>query len=212
MIVDDENLHSALPGVRAARCGARREIYGATPRPKLANLADGEFRNERAPRSTPACSAWRARWRPRLRTSRHTHCALAAGASVEHALAARVETKEPDDPRALRRRYRMLAADQLVVRHAAIREDHRAPRARAHRRPERAPLAEHDCIEQVAFESDEALGGAVVVRAWQRRDEVDVSRRPPLDETPARDLDRDLDATGGECSAESVTTAPRERR
>ena len=182
---------------RGAHRGARRAIYGATPR-----LIAGKS-------GSTANSEMNARPGPRLRSRRGARDGVRGFAPavtriapwppapcVEHALAARVETKEPDDARALRRRYRMLAADQLVVRHAAIREYHRAPRARAHRRPVRAPLAEHDCIEQVAFESDEALGGAVVVRAWQRRDEVDVSRRPPLDEAPARDLDRDVDADG----------------
>src|SRR3954471_2428281 len=103
---------------------------------------------------------------------------------IEQALAARVEAKEPDDAFALSRRYRILAADQLVVRHAAVRQDHGAPRARAHGCSVRAPLAEHDGIEQVAFLSDETLRSTVVVGAWQRRDEVDVSRRSALDEAP----------------------------
>jgi len=112
---------------------------------------------------------------------------------VQQALAACIEPEEAKDLLPLSRCDGTIAANQLVVRHSTIGKRDRTPRERAKSRPQRTPGTEHERIEQVALQTDEAIGRAVVVRARQRRNEIDVPGRPALHEASARDLDRYVD-------------------
>lgn len=87
----------------------------------------------------------------------------------------------------------MLAADELVIRHAAVGQDHGAPCLDPYPRTERKTRSKQHRIEQIAFESDMARHGTVVERARQWRDEVEVTARPALEETAARNFNYDFD-------------------
>ena len=87
----------------------------------------------------------------------------------------------------------LMAADQLVVCHAAIGQRHGAPGLDADPAPERKARPQYHRIQQVALEAHILRDRAVVERAGQGRDEVDVPGGSALQKAAARDLDQDLD-------------------
>src|SRR6185295_12284016 len=95
----------------------------------------------------------------------------------------------------------MLAADQLVVRHAAIRHRDRSPRAEPSARAEAQARAEHEGVEQIALESEMRRHCAVVEWTRQRRDEIDAAARSALEKTAARHFDHHVDFEGLQYSA-----------
>ena len=105
----------------------------------------------------------------------------------------RVEAKKSQDTLALLARHGLVAADQLVIRHATIGERHGTPRACRQLRAIRPARAEHQRVEQVAFETNVVRRRSIVVGTRQRRDEVDAARRSTLDEAEPWYLDRDVD-------------------
>src|SRR5882724_2805821 len=117
----------------------------------------------------------------------------AAPPDVQQSLALRVEVEKPEHVAALQRARRVLAADELVVRHAAVGQSHGSPCLDPYPRAQRQARSEHQRVQQVAFESQVNRHGAVVERAGQRRDEVDMPGGPALEKAAPRNLDHHLD-------------------
>jgi hypothetical protein len=117
---------------------------------------------------------------------------VAAGAAapeIQKPLASCIEAKESQNHSLLCCSHTLIAADQFVVRHAAVGQDHGAPRLDPHMRAEWKARPEHHRVEQVAFESYVGGHRAIVERARQRRYEIDSAGRPALDEAAAWNLD-----------------------
>src|SRR3954454_23118182 len=110
---------------------------------------------------------------------------------------------------------RLAAANQLVVGHTAIGQDHRTPGFYPYTRTQRHACSENHCVEQIAVEPD-VLGHRTIVEwARQRRDEIDVPRRSSLDEGATGNLDLDFElrwSTGRIVHGSSVHRAKRAAR
>jgi hypothetical protein len=113
----------------------------------------------------------------------------AASPNIQKPLALRIEVEKPQHLSALRRVQRVVAADQFVVRHAAVCHSYSSPRFDLFPSAERQAWPENQRIEQVAFKSQVIRHGAVVVRARQGRDEIDVAGGPAFQKTASRNLD-----------------------
>jgi hypothetical protein len=101
--------------------------------------------------------------------------------------------EEAKNVAALLSTQRVMAADQLVVCHAAIGQRHGAPGLDVYPATARKAGPEHHRIQQVALEAQVLRHRAVIERAGQRRDEVDVTAGPALQKAAAWDLDQNLD-------------------
>ena len=116
-----------------------------------------------------------------------------AAPKIQQPLALRVEVKETEDLAARRRIQWALAADEFVVRHAAVGQYYRSPRLDPSSRAERKAWSEHHRVQQIAFLSQVARHGAVVERARQWRDEVEVTGGSAFEKTATRNLDDHVD-------------------
>src|SRR5205807_3190916 len=88
--------------------------------------------------------------------------------------------------------YRVIAAHHFVVGHAAIGEHHGAPSLHAYAVPNGQARTQHHGIEEVAFKPDVLRHRAVIERAGQRRDEVDMPGGAALEKAASRNLDFDF--------------------
>src|SRR4030095_16378387 len=103
------------------------------------------------PRSVPRVISWLGT-RERLCRFAPALARVAPGTApprVQQSLALRVEMKKTQDLAPLGQVQGMVAADELVVGHAAVGEDHGAPRLGPHSRAEPPPLAHSQSIAQV---------------------------------------------------------------
>src|SRR2546429_2142613 len=112
--------------------------------------------------------------------------------NVQQPLALRIEVEESQHVTTLRRARRMIAANELVVRHAAVGQRHRVPRLDAHTRSKREAWSEHDGVQQIAFQADVTRHRAIIERTRQRRNEVDMPRRTALQKTAARNFNHHI--------------------
>jgi hypothetical protein len=117
----------------------------------------------------------------------------AAAPQIQQPLALRVEVKEAKHLAARRWIQRALAADEFVVRHAAVGQDYGSPRLDLFSRAKRKARSEHHGVQQIAFLSQMAWHGAVVERARQRRDEVEVTGGSAFQKAATRNLDDHID-------------------
>jgi hypothetical protein len=81
---------------------------------------------------------------------------------VEEALALGIELKEAKNASALERIERSLAANELVVAHAAVGQRDRVPRLCCQPGASRKSRSQYDCIEQVAFQPEMRRHGSIV--------------------------------------------------
>ena len=116
-----------------------------------------------------------------------------AAPKIQQPLAFRVEVKKAEHLAARRLIERPLAADEFVVRHAAVGQDYGSPRLDPLSRAERKARSEHHRVQQIAFLSQIARHRAVVERAWQRRDEVEVTGGSAFQKAATRNLDDHVD-------------------
>ena len=100
--------------------------------------------------------------------------------------------KKPQNPLAFSSTERLITADQLVIGHTTIRQDHRAPSFHPSARSEGQARTEDERIEQITFLTQELRDGTIVVRTGKRRDEIDVAVRAPLEKATARNLDHNI--------------------
>src|SRR5690606_20092319 len=91
----------------------------------------------------------------RINPSLTRTAARAPTPEIKQALALRIEAKEAQHALTLVRGERGVAADQLVIDHAAVAEGDGAPGLDTHLGAERQARAEDDGIEKVAFEAEE---------------------------------------------------------
>src|SRR5262245_31568750 len=87
----------------------------------------------------------------------------------------------------------MIATDEFVVAHATIGQGHSSPRPDPNLRTQREARSKHQSVKQVALESYVLWHRAIVVWAWQRRDEVHVAGRPAFEKAAPRDLDHHVE-------------------
>jgi hypothetical protein len=116
-----------------------------------------------------------------------------AAPKIQQPLALRVEVKEAEHLAARRWIQWALAADEFVVRHAAVGQDYGSPRRDPFSRAERKARSEHHRVQQIAFLSQVARHGAVVERTRQRRDEVEVTGGSTLQKAATRNFDDHVD-------------------
>ncbi len=116
-----------------------------------------------------------------------------AAPHIQQPLALRVEVEKAKHPAALRGVQWMVAADELVVHHPAVGQYHCPPCLDACPRAEWQARSQHHSVQQVAFQSYEIRHGAIVERARQGRDEVDVTGGSTFQKAAAGNLDHDLD-------------------
>jgi hypothetical protein len=76
-----------------------------------------------------------------------------AAPKIQQPLALRVEVEEAEHLVTRRWIQRTLAADKLVVRHAAVGQDYSSPSFDPSSRAERKARSEHHRVKQIAFES-----------------------------------------------------------
>jgi hypothetical protein len=126
---------------------------------------------------------------------------------VQQPLALRVEVEKSKNVAARRCVQRPIAADELVVHHAAVSQRHGSPRLDPCPRAERKARSEHQRIEQIAFESHMTRHGAIVVRTRQWRDEVDVTGGSAFQKAAAWNFDDYIDLRRQICVLENRATA-----
>jgi len=182
-------------------------MRGGTHRGSLSKLRSGNWPKSPSERHARPRPVIRARRRACNRPSRvaPSLAGVAARASsprIQHGLAPRVEREETEHAPSLVGGDGAIAADQLVVAHPAVGERDGAPCECTEARAQCTTRSEHEGIEEVALQADEAIGRTVVVRTRQRRDEVYATGRSALHEAAARHLDGDVDRDGDDGSAE----------
>jgi len=116
-----------------------------------------------------------------------------AAPDIQQALALRVEVEKAEDLAARRWVRRAVAADEFVVRHAAVGQCHGSPRLESCPRAPRQARSEHQRVQQVAFKPQMTRHRAVVERARQGRDEVDVTGGSAFQKAAARNFYYHLD-------------------
>jgi hypothetical protein len=112
-----------------------------------------------------------------------------AAPKIQQPLALRIKVEKVEHLPAFRWFERAFAADELVVRHAAVGEDYRSPRLDPSSRAARKTWSEHYRVKQIAFKSHVARHGAVVERARQGRDEVEVTGGSAFQKATPRNFD-----------------------
>src|SRR5205814_2124452 len=145
--------HTApLPAAATATTATTISIF--TSMPPTVRLA--ALRSKLYGRSVPSIVSWtRASKRPI--GAAPAFAGISPGTStpnVQQPLALRVEVEESQHVTTLRRARRMIAANQLVVRHAAVGQRHRVPSLDAHSRSEREPRPQHDGVQKIALHAD----------------------------------------------------------
>ena len=116
----------------------------------------------------------------------------AASPNIQESLAFRIEVKKSKYSSALRWIQGAAAANEFVVRHAAVCQRHSSPCLDAYPRGERQTRSEHHCIQEIVFKTQVTRDRPIVKRAWQRRDEVDMAIGPSLQKATAWNLDHNL--------------------
>src|SRR5690606_23891133 len=116
-----------------------------------------------------AARACTGKCRPRIDPSLTRIATRAPAPEVQQGLALRIEMKEAQHALTLVRGERGVAADQLVIDHAAVAEGDGGPGLDAHLGAERQARAEDDGIEKVAFEAEELRHRPVIEGAGKRR-------------------------------------------
>ncbi len=117
----------------------------------------------------------------------------AASPNIQEALTLRIKTKKPQDILAFRQTWTTVTADQLVICHTTVSQDYRTPRPDAYASAGRQPRTKNQCIQQIAFESQEFRNGPVVVWTRQGRDEINVASGSTFKKAPPRNLDYHFD-------------------
>lgn len=87
---------------------------------------------------------------------------------IQQTLALRIELEKLQYSMALSRIRKVIAADKLVVYHAAIRQGHGTPGSGPNSRTQRQPGTEHQRIQKVTVEAKIIGHRAVVIWTWQR--------------------------------------------
>ena len=87
---------------------------------------------------------------------------------VQHALALRIDVKEPHDPSTLPLRDRLPVADQLVVVQTAVSQTDGSEGRHPDSGATRQTRPEHERVQQVAVQTDVGVDGTVVERARNR--------------------------------------------
>jgi hypothetical protein len=116
----------------------------------------------------------------------------AASPNIQQPLARRVDAKESKDHAPLCGSHTVTTADQFIVRHAAIGQDNGSPRPHPYVRAEWKPRPEHQRVEQIAFKSNIGRYRAIIERARQGRNKINLAGRPAFDEATAGNLDNDI--------------------
>lgn len=168
------------------RCALRRAQAAPGLLPSARSKANGRPAPGRVPRPRP---------RKRLAGIDPSFAGIAPrtpAAEVQQSLAAGVEAKKPQYFLAIRGARLRITANQLVVGHPAIGQRNRTPGSDLGSRSTTQALAEHHCIQQIAFQPYVARHRAIVERAGQRRNEVDAAKRPSLQKAAAGYLDKDF--------------------
>ena len=115
--------------------------------------------------------------------------AWATPPNIQQPLARCIKVEESKDHSPLCCGHGVITANQFVVRHAAVRQDHGAPGLDPYVRTEWKARPKHQRVEQIAFKSYIGRYRTIVERARQRRNEIHAPRRAAFDETAAWNLD-----------------------
>lgn len=120
---------------------------------------------------------------------------LAPTSRVEQRLEPGIGEEKPPDPANLptgdapHRR-----ADHLEVRSSSIDKVDNTNHPQPMSTSEPAPRTQHEGVERIAIATHAPRNRTVVVRTWQRRNEVDKPVSPALDDRKPRHLNFDIDA------------------
>lgn len=90
-----------------------------------------------------------------------------AAPDIQQPLALRIEMEKLHDSPALQEVWRMITADELVVRHAAVCQNYSSPGLDSYSCTIRQAWTQHHCIEKVTLEAHVTRYRAVVEGTWQ---------------------------------------------
>lgn len=100
--------------------------------------------------------------------------------------------EKSQDAAPLRLTQRARAANELVIGHAAVRKRDSTPRFDANASPQGQAWPQHQGVQEIALETYVIGYRAIVERARQRRDEIDLPGGSALQKTAPWDLDDDF--------------------